>query len=383
MAFLKANDTDEPAVLQGLAVDLNPDIKKLRRNPDHNHLIRPWKSIGDPKPVNAVVTIAAAEHAGPKSVMEDKYAIKKFQCSFHGCISVGAVCDGHGGSWVAEVAAQAVLNEVEKFYGNNDANKCLKAVIIDAILEVDLKLYQLCVTELDKRYKDLYRQGSTVTVVAVRGNEVTVGWLGDSRAVLCDGDKAVELTRDHNKKTKEEQLRQAAYGVECVLELPDTTRALGDFGGKKTLETGNDQPVSNRAEVSCFSVTDKTDFVIVASDGLWDVVSSQEAVAYVSKLLHATPYLYEDIDNMSSTPINAHRCEEDYLKTICESLIKLAQDRTTSDNITVQLLLLHDIHSYIKIRTPAPSQQSYVCESPSPQPLSHPDPKTPPQVIVG
>jgi hypothetical protein len=58
-------------------------------------------------------------------------------------------------------------------------------------------------------------------------------------------------------------------------------RALGDC----QLKEGNNRIVVPDPEISAFSPSKKDQFIIVATDGLWDVMSSQSAVEYVNNIL--------------------------------------------------------------------------------------------------
>ena len=58
-------------------------------------------------------------------------------------------------------------------------------------------------------------------------------------------------------------------------------RALGDC----QLKEGNNRIVIPDPELSAFSPAKRDQFIIVATDGLWDVMSSQSAVDYVNNLL--------------------------------------------------------------------------------------------------
>ncbi|WWD22679.1 hypothetical protein CI109_107172 [Kwoniella shandongensis] len=98
--------------------------------------------------------------------------------------------------------------------------------------------------------------------------------VGDARAVLCRGGKAVRLTYDHKGSDAQEAKRITDAGgfvmnnrVNGVLAV---TRSLGDasmkefvVGSPYTTETALD---------------DQDEFLIVACDGLWDVTEDQDAV---------------------------------------------------------------------------------------------------------
>lgn len=81
--------------------------------------------------------------------------------------------------------------------------------------------------------------------------------------------------------------------------------------------------ITAKPDVFSFDLTnDKFDFVILASDGLWDVVSDQEAVEMTHSLLSKEP------TNKLRTLIAAR------------SLIEFALQRNTVDNVSAFVILL-------------------------------------------
>ncbi|THH20437.1 hypothetical protein EUX98_g8588 [Antrodiella citrinella] len=100
---------------------------------------------------------------------------------------------------------------------------------------------------------------------------------GDARGVLCRAGKAVRLTYDHKGSDKQEAKRIMDAGgfvmsgrVNGVLAV---TRSLGDSSMKEYV-VGS--PYTTETELS-----DEDEFLILACDGLWDVVEDQAAVQLV------------------------------------------------------------------------------------------------------
>ncbi|KAI8972194.1 phosphatase 2C-like domain-containing protein [Trametes punicea] len=100
---------------------------------------------------------------------------------------------------------------------------------------------------------------------------------GDARGVLCRSGRAVRLTYDHKGSDKQEAKRITDAGgfvmsgrVNGVLAV---TRSLGDSSMKEFV-VGS--PYTTETELS-----EEDEFLILACDGLWDVVSDQAAVDLV------------------------------------------------------------------------------------------------------
>jgi serine/threonine protein phosphatase PrpC len=186
-------------------------------------------------------------------------------------------------------------------------------------------------------------QGSTAVAVAVHeandGSRTLLSAnIGDSRGVLSRSGKAVDLTRDHKPNDDKEKARILAMGekiewdhyckVHRVRNL-SLSRAVGDRFAKPA--------VSGEVEIQRFPVQDGNDeFIVLASDGLWDVMSSQEVVSYVHKRLNAAPKDGADI-----------KTEEDmqslkYLrrKNMSRFIANEALRRGSGDNISVVIVWL-------------------------------------------
>jgi protein phosphatase PTC1 len=99
--------------------------------------------------------------------------------------------------------------------------------------------------------------------------------VGDSRAVLCRAGRAVRLTKDHKATDPEEAARVVAQGgfvgrfnrVNGILAI---SRALGDHLLKQVVSA---LPYTTDTELNA-----SDDFFILACDGVWDVLSDQDAV---------------------------------------------------------------------------------------------------------
>jgi len=142
------------------------------------------------------------------------------------------------------------------------------------------------------RHDHFEYQGSTAVAVIVHvgedGNRTLISAnVGDSRAILCRGKKAVDLTRDHKPSDEREKARIRSMGEDVqwdpygeIYRVKDLSlsRAIGDRFAKPV--------VSSEAEIDSLPVNDDEDeFFLLASDGLWDVMTSQEVVDFVHEML--------------------------------------------------------------------------------------------------
>ena len=353
----------------------------------------------------ASVTVGAALDQGDRPGQEDDFVILSSKWG------LGVVCDGHGGPLAAKLTAQTLpqelqrlladllppgstlcdccttaqcgmkdddhapsleelLDSLQRFYGPDNArlHDAIAHVLHDCILDTDIRLFHRnaqCPRDQTPPFDGV---GTTVTVQSITQSRGFIGWVGDSRSVLCDDGMAVALTTDHRPCNTKESIRQveakrrfqaerlhtlqsaefdpqasaaassfddhpmrndaassttdddaellgsssaaittplqAAPLQTAVTEL-SVTRALGDFRYKSGMEANKPLLVSNRAEVVSFPITSSTRFVVTASDGLWDALSDDEVVAYVQEHLVEKPYSTQD-DSVDPTMQTPH-----------------------------------------------------------------------------
>jgi protein phosphatase len=133
---------------------------------------------------------------------------------------VFAVADGMGGAQAGEVASQIAARAFEPALDDEEAAESqLRSVVQDA----NSKIHQLAQQDSSRA-----GMGTTLTAALVRGDEVSLAHVGDSRAyVLRDGELR-RLTKDHS--LVEELRRQGRLTDEQAEEHPQRsiiTRALG------------------------------------------------------------------------------------------------------------------------------------------------------------
>ncbi|KMZ66536.1 putative protein phosphatase 2C 59 [Zostera marina] len=213
-----------------------------------------------------------ASSGGKRSSMED-FLDTRIDVVDGETVGLFGVFDGHGGARVAEYVKHNLFNNLIK---HPKFSTDTKSAIVDAYRHTDSELLKIeC-----NQSKDA---GSTSSTAILMGRRLLVANVGDSRAVISRDGNAIAVTRDHKPNQSDERRRIEAAGgfvmwagtwrVGGVLAV---SRAFGD----KLLK----RYVIADPEIQEEVIDKSLEFLIIASDGLWDVVSNEEAVALIKPI---------------------------------------------------------------------------------------------------
>jgi serine/threonine protein phosphatase PrpC len=136
------------------------------------------------------------------------------------------------------------------------------------------------------------RSGSTAVCTMVTPTHIIFGNCGDSRAVLCRSGKVQFATEDHKPTNADETARiEAANGFVDMARVCGNlavSRSLGDFFYKDTPELpAEKQKISPEAEMTAVERSAEDEFLLVACDGIYDVMTNEAAVEFISNQLKA------------------------------------------------------------------------------------------------
>ncbi|KAF9670403.1 hypothetical protein SADUNF_Sadunf13G0064600 [Salix dunnii] len=146
---------------------------------------------------------------------------------------------------------------------------------------------------------DCFCSGTTAVTLVKQGQYLVLGNVGDSRAVLGTRDEddslvAVQLTVDlkPNLPAEAERIRKCKGRVFALHDEPEVARvwlpnndapglamarAFGDFCLK-------DFGLISVPDISYRQLTEKDEFIVLATDGIWDVLSNKEVVDIVASV---------------------------------------------------------------------------------------------------
>ncbi|XP_038708682.1 probable protein phosphatase 2C 75 isoform X1 [Tripterygium wilfordii] len=314
--------------------------------------------------------------AGRSSEMEDAISIRTNLCrpeiSLQQPVHFFAVYDGHGGSHVAALCRERMhllmeeelvrldctwsrvsgdaggfdstkeKHELQRHGGNEGAEEFeekWRRVMKRTFRRMDEAALSTCVCG-SMGYRcgchpmEVELAGSTAVVAVLTAEHILIANCGDSRAVLCRNGRAIPLSFDHKPDRSDELARIEAAGGQVIFlngarvqGILAMSRAIGDKYLKPI--------VTSEPETTLTKRKPEDDCLILASDGLWDVLSSDLACEVACECLRegSAPA------NLSAGP----RMEDEKSSALYPArsvlaaalLTRLALGRKSSDNISV------------------------------------------------
>ncbi|KAK2465254.1 hypothetical protein APHAL10511_002608 [Amanita phalloides] len=236
-----------------------PETKKKSESGGNDHLL-----------------YAISEMQGWRITMEDAHTAVLDLDGATNSNAFFAVYDGHGGGRVSKYAGEYLHKRLlmEETYHEKRYDAALKR----AFLGTDEDL-------LATRERET--SGATaVTALMTTDNKIYVANAGDSRSVIGVKGEVKPLSYDHKPTNESEKARICAAGgyidygrVNGNLAL---SRALGDFEFKKNSALSPEQQIITAdPDVICHEVTDEDEFLVLACDGIWDCLTSQQVIDFI------------------------------------------------------------------------------------------------------
>ncbi|KAK4414958.1 putative protein phosphatase 2C 27 [Sesamum alatum] len=255
---------------------------------------------------------------GGRSDMEDTHICipdlaRNFGCAGSGeeVISFYGVFDGHGGKG----AAQFVRDHLPRIIVEDvDFPLELEKVVTRSFMETDAAFAKSCSIE------STLSSGTTALTAMIFGRSLLVANVGDCRAVLSRCGVAIEMSKDHRPSCVNERLRIESLGGYVddgyLNGQLGVSRALGNWHIKGLKEGEKGGPLSAEPELKLITLTNEDEFLIIGSDGIWDVFRSQNAVDFARRRLQ----------------------EHNNVKLCCKDIVNEAKKRGASDNLTVVMV---------------------------------------------
>ncbi|KAI6690189.1 hypothetical protein NL676_027017 [Syzygium grande] len=261
------------------------------------------------------------------------------------------VYDGHGGSRVAEYCCERihpalaeVIGQVKHNIGNGSVGEARQAMweraFINCFQRVDDEIGGKVNRGITSDHGDASAAsfepvapetvGSTAVVALVCSSHIIVANCGDSRAVLLRGKEAMPLSVDHKPDTEKEYARIDAAGGKViqwkgyrVFGVLAMSRSIGDRYLKPW--------IIPEPEVMFVPRARDDECLILASDGLWDVMTNEEACEVARRRI----LLWHKKNGIPSSPLDRGKGIDPAAQAAAEYLSMLALEKGSKDNISV------------------------------------------------
>jgi serine/threonine protein phosphatase PrpC len=197
-------------------------------------------------------------------------------------INLFGIYDGHGGSWVSRYLEANIPN----YYLD-------KTFSIPFNPEFHTKVFEIIQTQLLKKSLG-YSNGSTclLNIMYQLENSIymNVVNLGDSRlGVVYSNSKSNSITRDHKPDDPKEKTRLKKMGGEVYKDSEGVFR-IGDLSLSRAFGDGDNGPyISQKPDIFFHKLTPDMKYIIMACDGLWDVVESDKIGKVIFDLAKTNP----------------------------------------------------------------------------------------------
>ncbi|XP_024151742.1 protein phosphatase 1G isoform X2 [Oryzias melastigma] len=150
---------------------------------------------------------------------------------------------------------------------------------------------EMCLPGMDGKEEPGSDSGTTAVVALIRGKQLIVANAGDSRCVVSERGKAVDMSYDHKPEDEVELARIKNAGGKVTMDGRvngglNLSRAIGDhFYKRNDALPPEEQMISAMPDVKVLTLNEDHDFMVIACDGIWNVLSSQEVVDFISERL--------------------------------------------------------------------------------------------------
>lgn len=224
----------------------------------------------DPVPVNQKPYVVFRDQGKCDYMQDRSCAIIESDHAFFG------VFDGHGTKEEGHVIAD--------FLSKNLYKNVIADGMQEGFVNCDLQMTE----ELGENIMNL--EGSTSSVVLIKDNKIHVGHVGDSKIVLIRNNEVIELTNDHTPNDKDPEYQRIKtlteqnnkdfkniirkYGHQWYVVSIEhdsaltMTRAFGDRHYSPY--------VISTPQINVLDQTTEDEFLILATDGIWDVLKPQD-----------------------------------------------------------------------------------------------------------
>lgn len=228
-------------------------------------------------------------------------------------IIFAGIFDGHGGSIVSKHCANCLPSLFEKYICETPN---------DILLAIN-NAYKECDSSINSENNE---SGSTALCVLLTVNKIWVANVGDCRVVKSSSlsNECIALSEDHKPKREDEQKRIIDGGGLIfyngglrVMGVLNITRAIGDYHLKQ-------YGITAIPEVKCFDISENDEFIIIASDGLWNNLSTEDVINLTKETISRA--IYRGVSRKKA------------IKIAITVLLKASIEKGSTDNISIIII---------------------------------------------
>jgi len=187
-----------------------------------------------------------------------------------------SVYDGHGGKFVSTYLSK----NLPSYYINPN-------LVLPFDREYHIKLFE----NIQNRILDNpegYSSGSTCLLCLMYKQEddihLNIVNLGDSRlTIVYKNGKCKQVSIDHKPDHPIEKIRLTKMGGEIYTDTEGVIR-IGDLSLSRSFGDGDNAPyISQKPDIYYKKITPDTKYIVLACDGLWDVIENEELFKLLEK----------------------------------------------------------------------------------------------------
>ncbi|KAI4380774.1 hypothetical protein MLD38_006924 [Melastoma candidum] len=308
---------------------------------------------------------------GGRSEMEDAGAVvprlMQIPSEMLGAVNKGSlvahffgVYDGHGGSQVADYCSRRIHTALVEEMETEKLNFCDQTVLGRGHLE---RAFSGCFQKVDAEVGGVSRGedgkrthieavtpdtvGSTAVIALICSTHIIIANCGDSRAVLYRGKDSIPLSVDHKPNRPDERERIEALGGKVIHWLG--YRVSGVLAMSRSIGDRHLKPsIIPDPEVLLLPRAREDECLILASDGLWDVISNEEACETARKRI----LLWHKKNGVALDASERGNGADPAAQAAADHLTRLAIQRGSRDNITVIVVDLKAQRKFKKKASP-------------------------------
>ncbi|KAL6534032.1 hypothetical protein OROHE_013865 [Orobanche hederae] len=299
-----------------------------------------------PEMEDAVAAVPGLLKIPLRMLIGDRAADGTSSCLSHLTGHFFGVYDGHGGSQVANYCRErihrALTEELQIITASmNDGSTCeehWRRAFTRCFIKVDDELGRKA------RVEPIVPEtvGSTAVVAVVCSSHIIVANCGDSRALLCRGKEPVALSVDHKPNREDEYARIEAAGGKVIQW--NGHRVFGVLAMSRSIGDGYLKPwIIPDPEVTFSPRASKDECLILASDGLWDVMTNAEVCDIARKRI-----LLWHKNKGPTVPLERGQGIDPAAQAAADYLSNRALQKGSKDNITVVVI---DLKTQRKIKS--------------------------------